>query len=128
VSLIAEGIGSSIDPVGAALAFYGDADEEDKRLALSSLASEPYWPARTPLELTDERFGSVRRFYVECTEDKAVWLDHQREMHTALPVEHVETLRSGHSPFLTQPDDLVDALLRILDRAEASPPSIERRG
>jgi pimeloyl-ACP methyl ester carboxylesterase len=84
--------------------------------ACSKLVAEPLAPAITPLSLTDQRYGSVSRHYIECTEDRALLLDQQRSMRSAMPCQQVMALRSDHSPFASQPAELSAALKRILHR------------
>lgn len=62
------------------------------------------------LELTEGRYGSVRRFYVEGTQDRAVSLVYQRAMTSRTPCERIFTLDADHSPFLYRQDKLADVL------------------
>ncbi len=89
---------------------YADCDDNITELAKLLLSHEPVESAITPLQLTDENFGSVPRVYIECTQDKAVSPFIQRKMYTEMPCEKVYTLHSSHSPFFSQPQDLVDIL------------------
>jgi len=77
-------------------------------------------PFATPIHLTPERFGRVRRAYVECTEDRALVLDMQRDMIRKSPPVTVRTLQSSHSPFLSMPHQLAQALIELVPTAEAS--------
>ncbi len=63
-----------------------------------------------PLNLTDHRYGSVRRFYVEGLSDNAVSLAYQRAMTTRTPCERIFTLEGDHSPFLYATERLADIL------------------
>jgi hypothetical protein len=63
------------------------------------------------VHLTDERAGSVRRIYVECTRDRAISIGKQREMLAARPCEQVLTIDTDHSPFLSRPQELGGHLL-----------------
>jgi hypothetical protein len=60
--------------------------------------------------LTEERFGRVPRVYVECTDDHALSIEMQRDMIAKSPPVNVRTLNSSHSPFLSMPDKLAEAL------------------
>ena len=81
---------------------------------MNRIVPEPIAPLITPLALSEARFGSVPRHYIECTDDQAIPLRQQRAMQAVLPCASVTTLDSDHSPFLTCPDALVDALDRIV--------------
>jgi hypothetical protein len=67
----------------------------------------------TPLGLTENNFGSVRRAYIECVQDKAIPLALQRLMQETFPCEPVFTLDTDHSPFYSTPGQLADCLHRI---------------
>lgn len=97
----------------AAEVFYNDLTPEDIELATSHLVSEPGKPTMTKLKLSDERFGSVPRAYISCTEDLAITLDHQKYMIERQPCEPVATLNASHSPFYSMPDELVKVLFEV---------------
>jgi pimeloyl-ACP methyl ester carboxylesterase len=90
---------------------YHDCDDDITELAKILLSHEPVESGITPLELTDENFGSVPRVYIECTEDRAVTPFIQRKMYTETPCEKVYQLPTSHSPFFSKPKELVDILL-----------------
>jgi pimeloyl-ACP methyl ester carboxylesterase len=91
-------------------AFYGDCEDETFEFARARLSPEPLKPLITNLKVTPGRFGVVPRTYVECTRDRTISLAAQRRMHAALPCERVLSLESDHSPFLSHPALLADAL------------------
>jgi pimeloyl-ACP methyl ester carboxylesterase len=91
-------------------ALYHDCPNEIVELANVLLEPEPNWAGFTPLELTRERYGRVPRIYIECAQDRAVTPTLQRRMIDDSPCVSVLRLDSGHSPFFSQPDKLVDAL------------------
>ena len=97
----------------AADVFYTDLTPEDVALATSHLVSEPGKPYMTKLKLCDERYGSVPRAYISCTEDRAITLDFQKHMLERQPCERVATLKASHSPFYSMPDELVQVLLEV---------------
>lgn len=90
--------------------FYQDCSAADIAFAKARLNSQPAAPLLTPVQITAEKFGKLPRFYVECTNDQAVNIALQRDMHTATPCKKVYTLASGHSPFFSMPVQLADAL------------------
>ncbi len=94
-------------------AFYGECSPEDVVLASMLLAPEAIAPNATPLRVTDSRFGSVPRVYIECLRDKAIPVALQRRMAHDSPCEIVASLDSDHSPFLSAPAPLVDHLLAL---------------
>lgn len=94
-------------------AFYHDCRAADVSLCRSLLRPEPIEPRTVPVDLTDERYGSVRRAYVECADDRALPLSFQRELQEAMPPDEVVTLETSHSPFLAAPDSLTEALIAV---------------
>ena len=68
--------------------------------------------ANTPLTLTEDRYGSVPRWYIECTLDNAVRIGRQRAMVKTLPCK-VITMECGHSPFYSNPEELAEHLETI---------------
>lgn len=119
LSPVAEGAAIALDAEGAAAAFYHMAPEAARRDACARLAPEPLAPLGTPLSVTEARYGSIPRHYIECSEDQAIPLSQQRSMQRDLPVASVATLESDHSPFLTCPDRLLAELLRIAETVES---------
>ena len=92
---------------------YADCDDDITELAKVLLSHEPVESGITPLQLTDENYGSVPRVYIECTEDKAVTPFIQRKMYTETPCEKVYSMQTSHSPFFSRPKELTDILCEI---------------
>ena len=92
---------------------YADCDDDITELAKILLSHEPVESGITPLQLTEENYGSVPRFYIECTEDKAVTPFIQRKMHTETVCEKVYSLPTSHSPFFSKPKELTDIFCEI---------------
>ncbi|MCX2721393.1 alpha/beta fold hydrolase [Roseibium salinum] len=100
-------------------AFYGDLTESQFEAALAGLhPDEPVQVAIVPSPVTPERFATVPRHYVRCTQDRAITLAGQdkmiADMDAALGGKTiVHTLNASHSPFYSAPDALSDILSRI---------------
>ena len=95
--------------------FYNDCSLEDVEWAKSMLVPQPTGPLLSQMRISDENFGRVPRVYIECSLDNAVAPEFAREMYTALPCAEVITMQTGHSPFMSAPDELtrhLDALAR----------------
>jgi pimeloyl-ACP methyl ester carboxylesterase len=93
--------------------FYEECDPEDAAAASARLTPESLAAFATPVSVTEERAGSVRRIYVECVRDHAIGIAKQREMWAAQPCERVETIDTDHSPFLSRPEELAAHLLAV---------------
>ncbi len=95
--------------------FYNDCPDEDVEWAGSMLVPQPAGPLLSPMKISDANFGSVPRVYIECALDNAVTPEQARRMYTALPCAEIITMQTGHSPFLSAPEELsrqLDALAR----------------
>lgn len=92
-------------------ALYHDCSDEDVALAAHLLTPEPNAPVGTPLTLTADRFGRVPRTYIQTDEDRGVSPPVQRQMQQKVGVDDVKHLASSHSPFLSQPELLVELLV-----------------
>jgi pimeloyl-ACP methyl ester carboxylesterase len=94
--------------------FYHDCGDDDSARAIARLVPESLAPVMTPVQTTDQRFGSVPRFYITALRDRAISPAQQRRMYTAMPCREVIALDTGHSPFLSAPDALAAHLQEIL--------------
>ena len=92
---------------------YHDCDDDIIQLANVLLSHEPIESGMTVLQLTDKNYGSVPRYYIECTEDRAVTPFIQRKMYTEMPCKKVYSMATSHSPFFSQPTELCDILFEI---------------
>ena len=95
--------------------FYNDCSPDDVAWAQSMVVPQPVGPLLSPMGVTDADFGRVPRVYVECSQDNAVAPEFARAMYTVLPCAEVITMDTGHSPFLSAPEELtshLDALAR----------------
>ncbi len=81
--------------------------------ALSRLVAEPDGPREEKLSLSAQRYGSVPRHYVECLHDKTISIGDQRHMQMLQPCTSVVSIDTDHSPYLSTPQALADALLDI---------------
>ncbi|KAK3413481.1 putative methylesterase 11, chloroplastic [Eucalyptus grandis] len=86
---------------------------KDVALASVSMRPIPFAPVLEKLSLS-KKYGIVRRFYVETSEDNAISLELQESMVNADPPERVFLLRgSDHSPFFSKPQGLHKILVEI---------------
>jgi len=92
---------------------YHDCDEDITELAKVLLSHEPVESGITPLQLTEENFGSVPRYYIECTEDRAVTPFIQQKMYEETPCKKIYRMATSHSPFFSQPEALTEIFCEI---------------
>ncbi|KAI3953713.1 hypothetical protein MKW98_017537 [Papaver atlanticum] len=93
---------------------FNQSPTKDVALASVSMRPIPFAPVLEKLSLTDKNHGSVRKFYIETTEDNAIQLSLQQSMITANPPEQVYRLKGAdHSPFFSKPQALHKLLVEI---------------
>ena len=97
----------------ARCAFYQDASDANFETAVARIGSEPVSIFREKAVFTEDHFGRVPRAYIHCTQDKAIGYTLQCGMVRDTPCASVLTLESGHSPFVTMPKELAEALLSL---------------
>jgi pimeloyl-ACP methyl ester carboxylesterase len=93
--------------------FYAKCNDSDVERAQSRLTPQAIAPLATKLSYTDERYGRVPRFYIECLQDRAITNSCQKQMYTATPCEKVYTLDTDHSPFYSAPQELASILMSV---------------
>jgi pimeloyl-ACP methyl ester carboxylesterase len=105
-----DGATATFPPEAATEVFYNTSSPELAAWAAARLRPQRMQIYHDPLQLTPERYGSVRRFYVEGLKDNAVSIVYQRAMIGRTPCERVFTLDCDHSPFLSKPEPLANIL------------------
>jgi len=103
----------SVKPEALREAFAADATDADFERLRERTRPEPTAAFNTPLELTPERFGSVRRTYIRTLADRAVTPMLQDAMLAALPCAQVASLNTGHTPFLSAPEQLAAQIVAL---------------
>lgn len=102
-----------VDPIKAGAVFAQLSPPAKVTAAMARLVAEPKGPRATPLHLTPERFGSRPRTYIECTQDLTIPIASQRKMQALLPGADIVTLDADHSPYLSRPAELTEALIDV---------------
>ena len=74
------------------------------------ILDEPLALLVTPVHVTAARFGQVDKVYVHTSIDQVISPAFQAKMVAATPVCSVITLRTGHLPFLTDPEGLAKVI------------------
>ncbi len=111
ITPVHDGAGTVVDPARAPPVFAQLSPPEMVAAAMARLVAEPHGPRATPLRLTPERFGRLPRTYVECREDRTILLSSQRTMQQLVPGATVVSLDADHSPYLSRPQELAQALI-----------------
>jgi hypothetical protein len=92
---------------------YADCSESDVALARSLLNAGPSLPAITKLKLSEARYGSVPRYYIELTQDKAVSPMLQKKLIAAPPCATVTSIDASHSAYFSCSDTLARVVHQI---------------
>jgi pimeloyl-ACP methyl ester carboxylesterase len=93
-------------------AFAHDIPEEAFNSAKPYIVPEPAAPLMYELEITEQNFGAIPKYYIECTEDRAIPIAIQRAMYQN-KVEGVYTIESSHTPNFSQPEKVAEILINI---------------
>lgn len=102
----------SVAPEGFGSALASGCTPADVELARSKARAEPISPLAQPVHVTAAGWGRVPRIYITTTDDKAVSTELQDRMLAVTPTERL-SFQGGHSPFLSQPDDLAEMIAAV---------------
>jgi pimeloyl-ACP methyl ester carboxylesterase len=92
---------------------YGDCNDKDYNYGLAHLQPQPIQPFLAPLTVSETRYGSVQRVYIECTQDQALPIAAQRQMYENSRCEKIYSLNASHSAFFSRYNELVEVLLQL---------------
>jgi len=95
--------------------FYQDAEDTDFQWAVAQTQDQAVAPFAGVLNVTEANFGRVPKAYIHCRYDRAIGLSLQRRMARGAGCDPEVYLKSGHSPFLTQPAALCQTLLGLTE-------------
>ena len=107
-----DGLSYTVDPSKAPGIFYHDCSPAAVDFALAHLGPQPVLPQQTPVSL-GVNYETVPRSYILCEDDHTVPPEEQERIVADWPQKDVYRLACGHSPFLSQPETLVDLLGEI---------------
>jgi len=99
-----------ISPDGAREFLYAGCPEDLAEQAIAKMGWEPIGPYETPLQVSEARFGSVPRYFVETTKDRVVPPTLQKKIQARERFDRVFSLPTGHAPFFEAPDQLASCL------------------
>ncbi|XP_024540764.1 putative methylesterase 13, chloroplastic [Selaginella moellendorffii] len=111
--------GSSSTPAAASFrlefvrkVLYHKSPPQDVVLAKSIL--KPFPILDPAVSFTAANYGSVPRYFIKATEDRAIPLERQEDMIRKTPPFKVLKLPSDHSPFFSMPKSLVHSIMSVL--------------
>jgi pimeloyl-ACP methyl ester carboxylesterase len=100
----------SLDKTGLDRLFYNECSPDITEQALSRLQEQPLLPFYGRVHLTEEKFGAVPKFYVECTKDFSLSIKLQRSMQKRWHCS-VYSVEAGHCPFYSMPEILTEIFI-----------------
>jgi hypothetical protein len=119
---MSDDLGSSmLEPMLISGILCNDCPQDAKDVLQANVVPESTILARTTVDWTEARFGTVARTYVVCERDRVIDPAVQRDMIAAVGCDSVYSLDTGHSPFLSRPQALGELI------ATAATPSQELR-
>ncbi|KAL9233725.1 hypothetical protein vseg_008683 [Gypsophila vaccaria] len=93
---------------------FNQSPAKDIALASVSMRLVPFAPMLEKLTLSTDKYGCVRRFYIETSEDNTLPVTLQGQMTEASPPEQIFRLKGAdHSPFFSKPQALHKHLIEI---------------
>jgi len=78
---------------------------------------QPVAPFATPVSIPPGALDGINRYYVVCTQDRAMMPTLQRRMIAENPCVEVVELSTDHTPQLSMTEELAQALHRFAERA-----------
>lgn len=93
--------------------FIQDGTPEIQNLVVNNYRTEPLTPFINPVVLTAQNFGLVKKAYIKTLHDHVVSPYLQNKMIETGKVKSVYEINTGHSPFLSQPNELSSILTKI---------------
>jgi pimeloyl-ACP methyl ester carboxylesterase len=110
--------GSSVlDATLAVPALYGSCAADVARAAVARLSAQPMTTFTQPVSA--EPLRAIPSTYVVCTGDRAIHVEHQREMSTRCTT--TVSLDTDHSPFASMPDETAEIIASVVGQVALAP-------
>ncbi|CEL03793.1 hypothetical protein ASPCAL04936 [Aspergillus calidoustus] len=93
--------------------FYHDLSPEVAKYHASLL--RPQFQPTGSSPLTYEAYRDIPAAYIFCTEDRAFPIAGQRKVVQTTGIQRTTSLKAGHSPFLSEPNGLVDFIRELME-------------
>lgn len=117
ISLTSDNSGISLNTSKTNLihkAFYTDCIHSDLNVAIANLVTPaPSLPYYIKNKISDKYF-EINRHFIECLMDRIIPLGQQRKIYIDLPGAKIHRLNTGHSPFYSAPEQLVEIIHNII--------------
>ena len=90
--------------------FYHDCSEEDIKYAKENLCATPLAGLATPVQVSNSVYGAIPKIYILCTLAKDLG---KKRISENVSCEKIINLESGHSPFFSMPEKLVEIFISL---------------
>ncbi|XP_074264161.1 putative methylesterase 12, chloroplastic [Silene latifolia] len=95
--------------------YFNQSPAKDIALAMVSMRPVPLGPIMEKLSLSPEKYGAVRRYFIQTLDDRALSPDVQEKLVRENTPEGVYKIKgSDHCPFFSKPQSLHKILLEII--------------
>jgi pimeloyl-ACP methyl ester carboxylesterase len=95
--------------------FYAMCSDENVENAIKRIRPQALLPIATPVKLSQERYNSVRRTYIECKQDRAISHAMQLRLKANGRIDNSAELDTDHSPFYSCPEALVETFVAMAE-------------
>jgi len=92
--------------------FINDGNAAVKQQVIDNYRAEPAIPFTSKVTVTNENFGTASKVYIKTLQDIVISPGLQDRMITAAGIKTVFTVNASHSPFLSQPHEIANLLLK----------------
>ena len=92
--------------------FAADAPQNVQDYLAATIKPEPLAPLATPVQLTENNFGSIQKVYIHTLNDNTISYPAQKHMVNGSDIDVVYSLASSHTPFISMPDELAEIILK----------------
>lgn len=94
--------------------FCADCNEDHLGVLAEKYSDEPLPPLVEPIELSDDHFGSVPKYYVYTAQDRVLSPAFQQRVTARVELAGTATIETSHSPFFSAPEELVATIDELL--------------
>ncbi|MCS6766490.1 MAG: alpha/beta fold hydrolase [Candidatus Protistobacter heckmanni] len=124
VEFSADGLTSRVQPGAAQRLFLHDCPADVADAWAARLKPQPERGRAVAPMLTEARYGSVPRIYIEPTRDQSITPRVQHLLQALSPGATRVTIDSGHAPQISQPKRLADAMTNALAALDIGPAAL----
>ena len=98
--------------------FCSDLSQQGAEEMARHMTTEPTELLHTPLAISDQYYGSVPAFYIECTQDNIIPIGIQRISRFSREFNDVYSVNASHMAMLSKPGEVCDILQDIARQLE----------